>query len=438
MLNPAHPTATAASAGRSIILRRMGSVTPPPAAGNCSGAAPRSRRRRHPKSPLNEQHEDELPAEEQPTVEPLAPEEPADRNPSTPRLPSRQKCNNDLGTCKLVQESREQNCTAQLDTPVIRARYTRDAPAHSAQSELVSTNGPFPRVTCRTVDDRSSSQVSGSRMINYTESLTLLMQDIVARVPTLSFIDIADVLVFARFGRSNAEGAFATCHCLSLPPSEPGYYFWRDRESGRITRRSEWFVTKSPVVTIGTRQMKYLMSFALPRFCDQSLDRSRKERFYPERRAVDGQARHRRPRAVSHRSGAHRHPADRARGRRPISANCHSTRFFEQVAEMVQTYLALAAGSGGLRFSPPRFPTLERRHGGVVGTSFRTFPSFPQRYIERLATQLPCEAGCRRCRDRAAARRAAADALHRGRSAHPPVLQARVAPARPQGQFRAA
>jgi len=39
-------------------------------------------------------------------------------------------------------------------------------------------------------------------MMNYTEALTILMQDIVARVPTLSFIDIGDVLVFARFGRS--------------------------------------------------------------------------------------------------------------------------------------------------------------------------------------------------------------------------------------------
>src|SRR3990170_8570862 len=117
-------------------------------------------------------------------------------------------------------------------------------------------------------------------MINYTESLTLLMQDVVARVPALAFIDIADVLVFARFGRSNAEGAFATCHSLSLPASEPGYYFWRDRDSGRITRRSEWFVTKSPSVWIGPRQVKYLISFSLPRFCDQSLDRSRKERFY--------------------------------------------------------------------------------------------------------------------------------------------------------------
>ena len=29
------------------------------------------------------------------------------------------------------------------------------------------------------------------------------------------------------------------------------------------------------------------------------------------------------------------------------------------------------------------FDALDARHGGVVGTSFRTFPSFPQRYIER-------------------------------------------------------
>src|SRR5262245_62183828 len=118
-------------------------------------------------------------------------------------------------------------------------------------------------------------------MINYTERLTALMHDIVRRVAPLSFIDPADVFVFARSGRSNAEGAFATCHCLPLPASEPGYYFWRDRVTHRITRRSEWFVTKSPVVTLGERDIKYMISFALPRFCDQSLDRSRKEKFYP-------------------------------------------------------------------------------------------------------------------------------------------------------------
>src|SRR5438105_14994216 len=118
-------------------------------------------------------------------------------------------------------------------------------------------------------------------MINYTEQLTHLMRDVVARVPTLSFIDINDVLVFGRFGRSNAEGAFATCHCLTLPASEPGYYFWRDRLTDRITRRSEWFVTKSPSVSLGTRQIKYMISCSLPRYFEQSLDRSRKERLNP-------------------------------------------------------------------------------------------------------------------------------------------------------------
>src|SRR5262245_21241608 len=100
-------------------------------------------------------------------------------------------------------------------------------------------------------------------MIDYTANLTRLMKDIVSRVPTLSFIDIDDLLVFARFGRTGAEGPFATCHCLSLPPSEPGYYFWRDSNTGRITRRSEWFVTKSPRVTYHARDIKYLISFTL-------------------------------------------------------------------------------------------------------------------------------------------------------------------------------
>ena len=54
-------------------------------------------------------------------------------------------------------------------------------------------------------------------MINYTERIALLMQDVVARTPRLAFIDLSEVLVFGRFGRSDAEGAFATCHCLTLP-----------------------------------------------------------------------------------------------------------------------------------------------------------------------------------------------------------------------------
>ena len=61
------------------------------------------------------------------------------------------------------------------------------------------------------------------RMINYTDHITRLMYDLISRVPDLQYIDMARVLVFARFGRSEAEGAYATCHALSLPSSEPSY-----------------------------------------------------------------------------------------------------------------------------------------------------------------------------------------------------------------------
>jgi hypothetical protein len=228
-------------------------------------------------------------------------------------------------------------------------------------------------------------------MINYTERLTILMQDIVSRVPALGFIDMSDVLVFARSGRSTAEGAFATCHCLTLPASEPGYYFWRDRSTRVLTRRSEWFVTKSPVVTVGARELKYMISFALPRFCDQSLDRSKKERFYPgadpwiaKLDTVVHELFHIDPEL----SGIRR--IEREDG--TYSANCHGQRFFEQVAEMVHAYLNSSPSPSIYDFLSEDFPALDSRFGGVVATSFRTFPSFPQRYIERVAVQLPCEA----------------------------------------------
>ena len=51
-----------------------------------------------------------------------------------------------------------------------------------------------------------------TRMINYTERITLLIDDLVKRVPGLRYIDPTTLLVFARFGRSHADGAYATCH----------------------------------------------------------------------------------------------------------------------------------------------------------------------------------------------------------------------------------
>jgi hypothetical protein len=73
------------------------------------------------------------------------------------------------------------------------------------------------------------------------------------------------------------------------------------------------------------------------------------------------------------------------------SANCHGHAFFEQVADMVHTYVESGPSPAVFDFLREDFKTLESTYGGVVGTSFRTFPSFPQRYIERVPEQLPCE-----------------------------------------------
>jgi hypothetical protein len=227
-------------------------------------------------------------------------------------------------------------------------------------------------------------------MINYTDHLSLLMRDVIARVPTLSFIDVRDLLVFARFGRSGAAGAFATCHCLNLPESEPGYYFWRDRSTGRVTRRTEWFVTKSPTVTVDARRVKYLISFTLPRFCDQSLSRSRKSRYYhrstPSWIAKLDTVVH----ELYHIDPAHNgiRRIDRPDG--SCSPSCHGPTFFSDVARMVDEYLDSKPDAGILDFLKHDFDALTSRHGGIVGTTFRPFPSYPQRFVERLEQQPPC------------------------------------------------
>jgi hypothetical protein len=229
-------------------------------------------------------------------------------------------------------------------------------------------------------------------MINYTEHLALLMRDIVGRVPTLSFIDVDDLLVFARFGRLDTDGSFATCHCLTMPPSDPGYYFWRDRGTGHITRRSEWFVTKSPIVTIGERSVKYLISFTLPRFCNQSLDGSRKERFY--RRSTDAWVA--KLDTVIHEMY---HIDPEQKGIRRIErqdgtccAQSHGPQFLAKVAEMVVQYLDSSPPPSAFEFLKHDLESLEALYGGVVGTTFRPFPSYPRRFQERLAEQLPCAA----------------------------------------------
>lgn len=221
--------------------------------------------------------------------------------------------------------------------------------------------------------------------VNYTGHLTRLMYDLVARVPELSFIDLSRVLVFARPGRSSADGAYASCHCLSLPTSDPGYFFWRDKETGAVTRRTEWFVTKSPEVYFDGRKMNYMISFALPRFTDQTLARSRKRSLYPRGTAdwvakldtVIHELYHVDPEQTCLRrfNKADGQPSDAL----------HSPTYFEDVAALAQQYLASNPDQRLLEFLQYDFEGLRARYGGIAGTAFRSFPSYPRRYREAVA-----------------------------------------------------
>lgn len=233
---------------------------------------------------------------------------------------------------------------------------------------------------------------SWSRGLNYTGEITRLMQDIVTRVPELSFIDLNRVLVFARPGRSSADGAYASCHSLGLPTSDPGYFYWRDKNSGAVTRRTEWFVTKSPEVFVGDQKMNYLISFALPRFTDQTLARSRKRELYPEGTpnwvakldTVVHELYHVDPDQDCLRRFR------RADGE--YSDALHSQTFFQDVAVMVQQYLSTNPDQRLLEFLKYDFDGLRARYGAVAGTAFRYFPSYPRRYREVAEGQaLPAE-----------------------------------------------
>jgi hypothetical protein len=225
-------------------------------------------------------------------------------------------------------------------------------------------------------------------MLDYTSAIRQLMGDVVRRVEALSFVDLDEVLVFARRGRTGANGAYATCHSLNLPTSEPGYYFWRDRDTGRLTRRSPWFVMKTPRVVVGGSPVRYMISFWLPRFCDQTLEGARKRQHYGGYASWVAKLD-----TIIHEL-YHIDPADAgirrlARADGGAHLSCHSPEFYQQVARFVREYFASGPDPAVYEFLRHDFAELQRRHGGVVGLTFRNFPSYPQRYSEVLATQPP-------------------------------------------------
>ena len=243
------------------------------------------------------------------------------------------------------------------------------------------------------------------------------MQDVVRRTPRAVLHRLSEVLVFARFGRSDAEGAFATCHCLTLPESEPGYFFWRDRTTGELTRRSEWFVTKSPTVRLGDTAIKYLISFVLPRFCDQSLDRSRKAELYPDGTpawiakldTVIHELYHIDPEETGIRRFVRADGTDSMRSHGPL--------FYEQVAEMVKAYLATDPDPALLRVPAAR---LRRAQPAAWRCARHDVPQLPVVPAALHGASRDAAVGLHRAR-RAAQAADAAGRLHRGRPARPAV-----------------
>ena len=69
------------------------------------------------------------------------------------------------------------------------------------------------------------------------------------------------------------------------------------------------------------------------------------------------------------------------------SANCHGHRFFENVVDMVNLYLATKPDPATYEFLSHNLAELTDRFGGVAATTFKAFPSYPQRYTHVLDPQ---------------------------------------------------
>src|SRR5439155_24251815 len=136
--------------------------------------------------------------------------------------------------------------------------------------------------------------------------------------------------------------------------------------------------TKTPEVNVAGTRIKYLISFVLPRFCEQTLSRSWKADLYDA--AIDYQPwvakldtivhelYHIDPLATGIRQVAH---ADGTRAKRT-----HAPEFYEDVAAMTRAYLTTRPDRELFEFLRWDFSQLQARFGGVTATTFSNFPSF--------------------------------------------------------------
>jgi hypothetical protein len=135
----------------------------------------------------------------------------------------------------------------------------------------------------------------------------------------------------------------------------------------------------------GTR-LQYLVSFMLPRFCDQTLESAGKQWRYG--RAEPWVAKldtivHELYHISPEDSGLRR--MERADG--GWSSRSHSSCFFDTVETYVRQYLDSGPDPLVYDFLKYDYSGLLARYDRIVATSFRSFPSYPQRFIEPLDVQ---------------------------------------------------
>lgn len=233
---------------------------------------------------------------------------------------------------------------------------------------------------------RAPAADSLAAMLHYTDALARLMTDIAARVPDLAHVPTDRLLVFARRGRNGTHGPIATCHALSLPPSDPGYHFWCDRTTGALTRRTPWFVSHPPDVWRAGLRVDYLISVALPRFTGPA-SRRKRERYFDlpawvcRLDTIVHELFHISPDGLGLRWMTRADGTDDHR--------VHPPAFFDAVELLVREYLGTEPDPSVLAVLAHDAPSLVAHHGRVVATTFRRYPSYPQRYLEVLADQPP-------------------------------------------------
>lgn len=130
----------------------------------------------------------------------------------------------------------------------------------------------------------------------------------------------------------------------------------------------------------------------LPRFSDQTLIGARKADLYagnaePWVAKLDTIVHELYHIDPSQRGIRHLENADGTR-----SPRTHGPLFYEDVAEMVHAYLSSNPDPQLYEFLKYDFSELNDRFGAVVATTFKNFPSFPQRYMQPvdLPTSDPC------------------------------------------------